>query len=197
MSKEDTIGRSWIIQRTEIASWYHLWVCSIQLRFEWVMSKTKILAASKTVCNAGQTTAAVGTVHWPGIPALFALHLLGTSYGTIDVIRTQGIPVNLATVGGPSAIAGQAPVAIVDLEDTMIPGTIGVWWSHHPGTVAAFVLSNAHPTRKFVSGHIQIVHFSCALRPQSRTGIEFPTTLQLRPLVPCGQNRLNCYRLRR
>lgn len=131
-----------------------------KLRFEAGTSSTKSVITPKAVCYAGQVSAAEAIVYWPGSPALCLLHLLGTSYGKINVICTQCIAVDIATVGGSLAIAWPAPVAVIDLKNAMIPGSIVVWWSHHPGSEMALVLRNANPTRKFVSGNTQIVHFS-------------------------------------
>ena len=86
------------------------------------------------------------------------LDLAGTGHGARDVIGQQIGTGSAALIVGEFAGGGLAPVLVVDLEDTVIVGAIGVGGSNHIGAVGALVLGNAGPLRQLRLGHTQSIH---------------------------------------
>jgi len=99
----------------------------------------------------------------------------GTTDGVGNVIAQEGVAAETALVVGEATI-GLAPVQIVDLEDSVVVGSVGVGGSHHPGAVVTLVLGNAGPLVQLITGNSQVRHLTGQGAPihgtscQSRSG---------------------------
>jgi len=118
------------------------------------LKSVKILEAT---IDRGQGSAAV-LPGGPCSPPLLAQNLLGTSHGVGDIIGQEGIATQTALVIGKATIGRLAPVLVVDLEDAVVVGSIGIGWTNHARAEGTLVLGNAGPLVQLIPGNPQIGH---------------------------------------
>uniref|UniRef100_A0A9J7IE81 Lysozyme 1-like n=1 Tax=Musca domestica TaxID=7370 RepID=A0A9J7IE81_MUSDO len=104
----------------------------------------------ETIVDAGQRAAAV-LPGGPGSPALLGLNLAGTGDRVGDVIGQQSVTGQVAFVVGETAVGWLTPVVVVDLEDTVIVGTVGVGGANNVGALTDNISNSVTCARKIKS----------------------------------------------
>jgi len=116
-----------------------------------------VIACLEALIDGRQPSAAV-VPGGPCGPSLLAEDLLGTTDGAGDVVAQQGVATGTTLVVGEATAGRRAPVVVVDLEDSVVVGSVVVLGTHHPSAVGALMLGNAGPLVQLVTGNAQVGH---------------------------------------
>jgi len=94
----------------------------------------------------------------PGRPSLLTQDRLGTSHRPANVVGQEVIAAQPAAVVGEPSTRRLAPIEVVDLEDSIVVGSIGVGWTDHFSSIGTLVLRNAGPLAQLVTRNSEIGH---------------------------------------